>query len=77
MHKLCNVVFEDDEAVVKFSELINRSSTVFDNLDDGDERVGIDKSNCLNLDNQALLELAALLHLSNRRHFVVGILSFF
>ena len=85
-HKLCNVLFEDDEAVVKFSELMNSSSTVFNNLDDddddgddddGDERIGIAESNCLNLDNRALRERAALLHLSNRQPFVVGILSFF
>ena len=57
-------MFEDDETVVKFSELMNSSSTVFDNSDD-DERVGIDESNCLNLNNQALRESAVLLHLSN------------
>ena len=65
---------------------MNSSSTVFDNSDDDDdddgdddddERVGIDKSNRLNLDNQALRERAALLHLSNRRPCVVGVLSFF
>ena len=50
---------------------MNSSSTVFDNSDDDDsdddddERVGIDESNCLNLDNQALRESTALLHLSN------------
>ena len=76
-------MFEDDEAVVKFSELMNSSSTVFDNSDDDDgdddddERVEIDESNYLNLDNHALRERAALLHLSNRRPFAVGILSFF
>ena len=64
-------MFEDDEAIVKFIELMNSSSTVFDNSDDDDsdgdddERVGIDESNCLNLNNQALRESAALLHLSN------------
>ena len=62
---------------------MNSSSTVFeksdddDGDDDDDERIGIDESNCLNLGNQALRERAALLHLSNRRPFVVGILSFF
>ena len=64
-------MFEDDEAILKFGELMNSSSTVFDNSDDDDsdddddERVGIDESNCLNLDNQALQESAVLLHLSN------------
>ena len=76
-------MFEDDEAVVKFSEAMNSSSTVFNNSDDDDgdndddEQVRIDKSDCLNLDNQALRERATLLHLLNRRPFVVGILSFF
>ena len=79
MHKLYNVLCEDHEDVAKFNELMNSSSTLFDNSDDSDdddERVGIDKSNYLNLDNQALRERAALLRLSNRRPFVVGILSF-
>ena len=70
-------LFEDDEAVVKFNELMNSSSTLFDNsVDDDDERVGIDESNCLNLDNQALRKRAVLLHLSDQRPFVVGILGF-
>ena len=64
-------MFQDDEAIVKFSELMNSSPTIFDNSDDDDsdddddERVRIDESNCLNLDHQALRESAALLHLSN------------
>ena len=69
-------LFEDDEAIVKFNELMNSSSTLFDNSDDDDERVGIDESNYLNLDNQTLRKRAALLHLSDQRPFVVGILSF-
>ena len=69
-------LIEDDEAVVKFNELMNSSSTLFDNSDDDDERVGTDESNCLNLDNQALQKRAALLHLSDQLPFVIGILGF-
>ena len=58
-------MFEDDGAVVIFNELMNSSSLLFDDLDDSDndddERVGRDESNCLNLDNRAVREHAALL----------------
>ena len=48
---------------------MNSSSLLFDDLDDSDdddddddnERVGRDESNCLNLDNRAVRERAALL----------------
>ena len=61
-------MFEDDEPVVKFNELMNSSSLLFDDLDDSDdddddddERAGRDESNCLNLDNRAVREREALL----------------
>ena len=56
-------MFEDDGAVVTFNELMNSSSLLFDDLDDSDddELVGQDESNCLNLDNRAVRERAAVL----------------
>ena len=44
---------------------MNSSSLIFDDLDESDdnddERVGRDESDCLNLDNRAVRERAALL----------------
>src|SRR5690242_7811756 len=79
VHKLYNVLFEDDGAFVKFNEILNSSSILFDDSydDDDDERVGRDESNCLSLDNRALRERAALLLLWDIRPFVAGISSLF
>ena len=48
-----------------------------DDDDDDDQRVRRDESNCLNLDNRAVREGAALLLLRDWLPFVVGILNFF